>query len=216
MKSFIFRSILTIVMIFVPALPALTAEYPTKPITLIIPFPAGGSTDLTGRALAKAATKYLGQPIICENKPGGGGSVGPSLSVAKPADGYTIGVLTTATIIGFPMEKLNFSPIDDLTHIMRWGGYLLGIVVRADSPWKNIHELLEYSKQNPQRISYGSPGFASTPHLAVEELSLLTGIQWVHMPYKGIAETNAALLGGHIDAVSDSSGSRVCLQPLFS
>lgn len=193
-------------LILAAALPAIAAEYPTKPITLIIPFPPGGSTDLTGRALANAAKRYLGQPIICENKPGGGGSVGPSLLVAKPADGYTLGVLTTATLIAYPMGKLNFNPIDDLTHIMRWGGYLLGIVVRMDSPWKTIQELLQYSKQYPQKISYGSPGVGSTPHLAVEELSMLTGIQWVHMPYKGIAENNTALLGGHIDVISDSSG----------
>src|SRR5512137_2314098 len=113
-------------------------DFPNKPITLVIPYPPGGSTDLTGRALANAAKKYLGQPVICENKAGGGGTVGPSLVIAKPPDGYTIGVITASPTIAYHMGKLNFNPVEDLTHISRYGVYLYGLVVRSDSPWQTI------------------------------------------------------------------------------
>jgi len=207
MKSKSVGLLLAISLVLALGLPAMAAEYPTKPITLVIPYPAGGSTDLTGRALANAAKKYLGQPIICENKSGGGGSVGPSLVLPKPPDGYTIGIITSSPTIAYHMGKLNFNPIDDLTHIMRWGGYLFGLVVQTGSQWKTMQEFIQYSKQNPQKISYGSPGVGTPPHLAMEELaSLAGGVQWLHVPYKGGAESNAGLLGGHVEAVSDSSG----------
>ena len=198
--------VLTICLILAFGLPAMAAEYPTKPITLVIQYPPGGSTDLTARALANAARKYLGQPIICENKSGGGGTVGVALVAAKPADGYTIGVVTSSPTIAYHMGKLNFNPIDDLTHILRWAGYLFGTVVQADSPWKTLPELINHVKQHPKTVTYGSPGVGTPPHLAMEELSSLAGMQLLHMPYKGIAENNAALLGGHIDVISDSSG----------
>jgi tripartite-type tricarboxylate transporter receptor subunit TctC len=180
-------------------------DFPTKPITFVIPYPAGGSTDLTGRALANAAKKYLGQPIICENKSGGGGTVGPSLVITKPADGYTIGISHGAATIAWHMGKLNFSPLDDTTPIIRYTSYVFGMVVRADSPWKTIQELVKYAKENPGKVTYGTPGVGTNPHLAVEELGMITGIQLVHMPFKGGAESNTALLGGHIDAISDST-----------
>ncbi len=205
MKTVALIMITTVIMAF--GLPALAAEFPTKPITLVIPYPAGGSTDLTGRALANAAKKYLGQPIIVENKSGGGGTVGPSLVVPKPPDGYTIGIITSSPTIAYHMGKLNFNPVGDLTHIMRWAGYLFGLVVQTDSQWKTIQEFIQYAKQNPQKVSYGSPGVGTPPHLAMEELAALAGgIQFVHIPYKGGAESNTGLLGGHVDSVSDSSG----------
>jgi tripartite-type tricarboxylate transporter receptor subunit TctC len=205
MKTVVLIMITTVIMAF--GLPALAAEFPTKSITLVIPYPAGGSTDLTGRALANAAKKYLGQPIIVENKSGGGGTVGPSLVVPKPPDGYTIGIITSSPTIAYHMGKLNFNPVGDLTHILRWAGYLFGLVVQTDSQWKTIQEFIQYAKQNPQKVSYGSPGVGTPPHLAMEELAALAGgIQFVHIPYKGGAESNTGLLGGHVDSVSDSSG----------
>jgi tripartite-type tricarboxylate transporter receptor subunit TctC len=183
----------------------LAADFPTKPITFVIPYPAGGSTDVTGRVLVDAAKKHLSQPIICENKSGGGGTVGPALVLSKPPDGYTVGVSSGAVTIAWHMGKLNFNPLDDPTYIIRYTAYVFGMVVRADAPWKTIQEFVKYAKENPGKINYGTPGVGTNPHLAVEELSILTGIKLTHMPFKGGAECNAALLGGHIDAVSDST-----------
>jgi tripartite-type tricarboxylate transporter receptor subunit TctC len=186
--------------------PAMAAEYPAKTINLVIQYPAGGSTDLAARAMAAAARKYLGQPVICENKAGGGGTVGVALVAAKPPDGYTIGIVTSSPAMAFHMGKLNFHPLNDLTPIIRWGNYLFGITVRSDAQWKTMKELIQYVKQNPEKVSYGSPGVGTPPHLAMEELSMVAGLKFTHIPSKGIAENNTALLGGHIDAVSDSSG----------
>jgi len=205
------KGIITVLIVFCGLIltfgvPALASEYPAKPINLVIQYPPGGSTDLTARPLASAAEKILGQPIVCENKSGGGGTVGPSLVRTKRPDGYTIGVITSSPTMAYHMGKLDFHPFDDLTHILRWGNYLFGIAVRADAPWKTIQDLIKYAKENPKKITYGSPGVGTPPHLAMEELSMAAGIQLIHMPYKGIAENNAALLGGHIDSISDSSG----------
>ena len=181
-------------------------SYPNKPISLIIPYPPGGSTDLTARPLAMGSKKYLGQPVVGENKPGGGGTVGVAMLVSKPADGYTIGVSTGSTLQAYHMGKLSFHPLNDLTPIIRWGDYLYGLLVRTDSQWKTIQDLIQYARQNPGKLSYGTPGTGSSGHLGIEELSMAAGIQLVHVPYKGGAEINTALLGGHIDVLSNSSG----------
>ena len=186
-------------------MPGLAQEYPSKPITLVVPYPPGGSTDLTGRAMANAAKKYLAQPVICENKAGGGGTVGPSLVISKPPDGYTVGISSGAVTIAWHMGKLNFNPLEDSTPIIRYTTYVFGMVVRADAPWKTMQEFVKYAKENPGKVTYGTPGVGTNPHLAMEELGILTGIKLVHMPFKGGAEAATALLGGHIDAVSDST-----------
>ncbi len=188
------------------AFPTMGAEYPNKPITLVIQYPPGGSTDLTARALANGAKKYLGQPIICENKAGGGGTVGVAIVASKPADGYTIGIVTSSPTMAYHMGKLNFHPLNNLTPIIRWANYLFGITVRSDSQWKTMQEIIQYVKQHPETVSYGSPGVGTPPHLAMEELSMVAGTKFIHVPHKGIAENVTALLGKHIEVISDSSG----------
>jgi len=194
-----------LVLIF--CLPLSATEFPAKPITLISPFTPGGASDPTVRVYANAASKFLGKPVIVENKPGGGTSVGPSLVVTRPPDGYTLGVYVNGSIAGsYHMGKLNFNPASDLTHIIRFAGIVNGLVVRADSPWKTIQEFIKYSKENPMKVSYGSPGIGTPPHLAMEELAYLAGgIQWIHIPQKGGNECVTSLLGGHVDAISVSS-----------
>ena len=197
----------TILLTYAWGFSTVAAEYPIKPVTLIIPYPAGGSTDVTTRALGNIAKKYIDQPLVIENKPGGGSVVGTTLMASKPADGYTIGTMASGPItISWHMGKLSFHPIDDVTLIMRLTGYLMGIAVRADSPWKTLPEFVDYAKKNPGKVSFGSPGVGTGGHLAMEELAYIAGIKIVHVPYKGGAETNTALLGGHVEIISDSSG----------
>ncbi len=191
---------------------AMAQDYPTKPITLILCHPPGGTTDIITRPLANAAKQYLGgQPFIFDNRGGGGGTVGPSIVATKPPDGYTIGVMTKATLIAYQMGKLTFNPLTDLTPIMTYTAALQGIVVRADAPWKTIQELMEYAKKNPGKVSYGSAGVGTTAHLPIEKLCLEAGIKLVHIPYSGTGEQAPALLGGHIDFLSGSGATWIPL-----
>lgn len=188
--------------------PGFCAEFPVKPINLIISFPPGGTSDLTGRAIANAARKFFGQPIIVENKPGGGGTVGLNLMLTKPPDGYTLGLMTsTAVTISYHMGKIDFNPVDDVTHIIRILGTVNGLVVRTEAKWKTIQDFIDDSRRNPKEVSIGTPGMGSGSHLTMEELAHSAGnVQWTHIPYKGGGEMYSALLGGHVDAVIDAAG----------
>jgi tripartite-type tricarboxylate transporter receptor subunit TctC len=116
-------------------------------------------------------------------------------------------LITSGVTIAYHMGKLRFNPNDEVTHIMRWGGYLFGIMVHADARWKTIQEFIQYSRENPQQVTYTSVGVGTSPHLAMEELAMAAGnVQWIHVPSKGGSEASTALLGGHVDASSGSSG----------
>jgi tripartite-type tricarboxylate transporter receptor subunit TctC len=187
-------------------MPAAAAEFPVKPVTFILPMPPGGATDTAVRPLVNEAKKYLGQPIIVENKPGGGNTIGVQIVASKPPDGYTIGVMQRSTLIALHMGRLNFNPVDEATHIMNFSGLLMGIAVRADAPWKTIQEFIEHARKNPGSINYGTPGTGTTAHLPVEELAMDAGVKLNHVPYNGDAGCIPAILGGHVDAISATSG----------
>ena len=181
--------------------------YPERPVTLIVPWPAGGSADIVLRALAESMSKHLGQRVIVENKPGAAGTVGPAYMArnSRP-DGYTISQMPI-TVYRLPyMEKVNYDPISDFTSIIGITRYSYGTVVRADAPWKTWQELGTYARANPDKITYGSPGTGSTLHIAMEEFSARNGIKWLHVPFKGLADNLTSLMGGHISASADSSG----------
>ena len=175
------------------------AQYPTKPITLIIGHSAGGVGDLTGRALADGASKTLGQPIVVMNKPGAGGSIGVSLVKNAKPDGYTIGNLTTGGIFAQYIRKPPYDINGDFTPIIRYGDFYYGVVVRADSPWKTFKELVDYAKANPGKIKYSTSGPGTVHHLAMEKLAKQEGFKWVHIPSPGCHPGITALLGGHVD-----------------
>jgi tripartite-type tricarboxylate transporter receptor subunit TctC len=182
-------------------------QFPTRAVTLIVPWPAGGSTDIGMRALASATEKHLGQSIVIENKPGAGGTIGPAnmAAGAKP-DGYTVAQLPI-TVFRMPfIQKTTFDPTKDFTYIIHITGYTFGVVVKADAPWKTFGELIDYARANPGKINYGTPGAGTSLHITMEQIAKLKGIKWTHVPFKGVAESMNALLGGHIDVVSDSTG----------
>lgn len=181
--------------------------FPSKPITLIVPWPPGGSSDLHMRAFAEIASKHLGQPIIVENKPGAGGTLGPvtMAQTAKP-DGYTL-IQFPISMLRYPhMQKLAVDPIRDFTYVINLTGYTFGVVVRADAPWKTWREFLDYAKANPGKVSFGSTGTGTSPHLLMEIVGAQEGIQFLHVPFKGNADSTQALMGGHIMAQSDATG----------
>jgi tripartite-type tricarboxylate transporter receptor subunit TctC len=182
-------------------------QFPTRPVTLIVPWPAGGSTDIGMRALAAATEKHLGQSIVIENRPGAAGTIGPAnmAANAKP-DGYTVAQLPI-TVFRIPfILKTTFDPTKDFTYIIHVTGYTFGIVVKADAPWKTFDELIAYAKANPGKINYGTPGAGSSLHITMEQIAKIKGIKWTQVPFKGVADSMNALLGGHIDVTADSTG----------
>ena len=186
---------------------ASSQAFPTKPITLIVPWPAGGSTDRHMRALAELASKNLGQNIIVENKPGGGGTLGPGTMArtAKP-DGYTITQYPLGMLRIPHMQKMQWDPLKDFTFIVGVSGYTFGFTVRADSPYKTFNDYIEAARKSPGKIDYGSTGIGSSPHLLMEEVAINAKVELNHVPFKGNADLQSALLGGHVMAQSDATG----------
>jgi tripartite-type tricarboxylate transporter receptor subunit TctC len=180
------------------------AEFPERPLNILVSFAAGGSSDMSFRALAIGAEKYLGQSIIVENKGGGGGTLAlANIANAKP-DGYILCQAASTGIVRAPqMQKVTYKPLKSFTPIMAYvGAHNSGLVVRTEASWKTMKEFLDYAKQNPGKIKYGTPGVGSAPHHAMEFLAHKEGIKWVHVPYTGSAPAMTAVLGGHIDAGS--------------
>jgi tripartite-type tricarboxylate transporter receptor subunit TctC len=182
------------------------ASFPTKPVTLIVPWPPGGSTDRHLRVLADAASKHLPQPIVIDNKPGASGTLGAAALVSAKPDGYTIAQLPIPVFRLPYMQKVTFDPKKDFTYIINTTGYTFGTAVLASSPWKTWKEFLAYAKANPGKIRYGSPGTGTTLHVTMEQIAKANGIQWTQVPFKGEAEATAALLGEHVEAVALGTG----------
>ncbi|QQS13624.1 MAG: tripartite tricarboxylate transporter substrate binding protein [Rhodospirillales bacterium] len=190
-----------------PFAAAAQAKFPERPIKLIIPWAAGGPADAGFRILAESVSTELGQPVIVENKAGASGILGAiALQDAKP-DGYTISQMHMSVLRQPLLNKsLTYHPINDLTYILQITGFTMGVVVRADAPWKTLPELLAHAKANPGKLNYGTLGIGSTQHLAMERVGMIQGLSWTHAPYRGTADTLRALLGGEIDFASEASG----------
>ena len=176
-----------------------TARYPSKPITYVIPLPAGGAPDLASRLICKEAEKFLGQPIVAVNKPGGSFSVGiAAIASAKP-DGYTIGYTGHPGMFVSPLtDKVPYHPVKDLRQIMQYAYMNVAVTVKGDSPFKDFKDIIAFARQNPKKLTYGSAGVGSLGHLAMEQIAKREKVQFTHIPFKGSPETQVALLGGHI------------------
>jgi len=189
----------------IPGIGFAQERYPTKPINFLIGYPAGGTTDICARPLVAAASKILGQPIVVVNKPGGASAVAmASLKNEKP-DGYTIGILPSGAVLSQHMRKVPYDSAKDFTPIMQYAVYLYGLVVKPDSPWKTFREFIEYAKANPGKIRYSTAGPGVPQHLVMERLALKEKIKWTHIPFEGGPQAIAALLGGHVEASSQTT-----------
>ncbi len=179
--------------------------WPTKPIRLIVNFPAGGTTDQMARAFAPRLSETLGQPIVIENRVGGGGNVGLELAVKAAPDGYTLLASSGSPIIVGPhLYKLGFDVARDLVPIVPLARILTVLVVRPGLPVRSVAELLAYARTNPGKLNYGSVGVGSTLHIHAERMLHAGKIQATHVPYKGAAQMLTALLGDEVDFAFDS------------
>ncbi len=174
-------------------------EYPTKPINLMIGMAPGGLIDPAIRAAAKAAEKYLGQPFIVENKAGGGGTTAFGILAKEKPDGYHLAGAGSPPLTYVPHFRQVSYTLKDFIPICSFGrGAPLGVIVRADSPFKTLRDLIEYARKNPEAVTYGSTGVGMPLHLCAEYIALKEGVKFTHIPYKGSSAAFAALLGGHI------------------
>jgi tripartite-type tricarboxylate transporter receptor subunit TctC len=181
--------------------------FPNKPITLICPWPPGGSTDLHLRKLAEIASKHLGQNVIIENRPGGSGLNGPvGMSKTARPDGYTLSQLVITAYRIPHMQKVDWDPLTDFSYIIGLAGYTFGIVVKNDSPFKTFGDLIAYAKANPGKLSYATPGTGTSLHLAMSDIEAKAGVEFLHVPFKGYADGALALMGGHVMMQIDSTG----------
>jgi len=181
-------------------------SWPTRSITMIVPFPPGGLADLVARPVAEAMSRELGQPVVIENKAGAGGGIGMSLAAKSKPDGYTILMaLSSLTVIPEADLLLGRTPmfmLNDLRPVARYTADPTVLAVRAESPWKSVQEFVDDARKRPGAINYGSSGNYGTMHVPMEILAQVSGSKLTHIPFTGAGPAVVALLGGQIDAVS--------------
>ncbi|MDB5415596.1 MAG: hypothetical protein JWR10_3931 [Rubritepida sp.] len=182
-------------------------RYPDRPIRLIIPWTAGSSSDVQLRSLVDQASRALGQPVISENRSGAGGTL-HAMHLAKEArpDGYTIGQMHLSVVRRpFLVRAPQWDVTTDFTHIIGLCGWLYGVAVKADSPFRTFPEMIAYARANPGRLSFATSGTATTNHLAMEDIAAREGIELTHVPFRGSSEGVTAVLSGSVTMIADSS-----------
>ncbi len=186
--------------------PAAHAQgYPTKPVRLVVPFPAGGATDIFARALSQKLGERLGTTVVVDNKPGAGGTIGSDLAAKAPADGYTLLLATTSThSIGPSFGKVPYDAVADFTPIAHVGDAPSLMLVPNSSPAKTVKEWVEYARRNPGKLNYASSGNGTVVHLGTEYFKAQAGLFLVHIPYRGTALAIPDLVSGKLDLLFDS------------
>lgn len=182
--------------------------YPTKPVTIVVPFSPGGATDIMSRLLAERLNKRLGQPVVVENKPGAGTMIASDYVAKAPADGYTL--LVAASSLGIApslYKKVNYDPIKDFAPISQVASVVHVLVVHPSIPAKNVGELVTWLKANPTKANYGSVGAGTSTHLESELFNSVAGVKMAHIPYKGSAPALTDLVGGQLQVMFDAYAS---------
>ena len=184
------------------ASPLCAQGYPAKAVRFILPFPPGGPTDILGRIIGQRLAVQLGQPVVPENRPGAGGNVGTEYGAKQPADGYSI-VLASPSLSISPglYKKLGYDPVKDFAPITLVAQIPNVLLVHPSVPAKTLKELVQLAKAHPGKLNFGSGGLGTSNHLGSEMLKGLTGIDMVHVPYKGSNEAMVGMIGGHVDMV---------------
>ncbi|MCH2558785.1 MAG: tripartite tricarboxylate transporter substrate binding protein [Alcanivorax sp.] len=200
-KTTFSRSLLGLALSVLPLLaaPAWAADYPSRPITEIVPYPAGGSTDLAGRAVANAMGEVLGAKVVVDNRSGGGGSVGMAALARARADGYTIGVAPVGTIANQPHMHRTPYNAESFDYLCQFYYAPQVLAVKPGSEFKTLKDVVDYAKAHPGELTYGTPGPGTLPHLQIEQFKRLAGADITHVPFAGDGPGLTALMGGHID-----------------
>jgi tripartite-type tricarboxylate transporter receptor subunit TctC len=176
--------------------------FPNRPVRVVIPYPAGGTTDMLGRIIGQRLSDLWKQPVVADNKPGAGGSIGAALVAKAPPDGYTLVLGNSASHGAYELLNPTNTPyhsIRDFSPITLLAMSKLALVVRPNLPAQSVKELVALAKSQPGKLNYGSPSIGSSPHLAIELLKMVTGTDIVHIPYAGAAPARTALLAGSLD-----------------
>ncbi len=188
-----------------PCARAATA-FPSRPITLWVPWPAGGATDISLRLLAELASQTLGQKVLVDNRGGAGGTLAmPILQQAEP-DGYTIAQLPQTIFRAPHTQRVLWDPIRDVTPIIQISGTTFGVLVSSTSPFRSLDDLFAYARSKPGELSIATNGVGTTPHVVLEELFTQRGLKYIHVPYKGTAEQLHAISAGQVMAGVNSTG----------
>lgn len=200
-----FARALTAVAALIFASPALAAEYPDKPVRLVVPFPPGGGADNLARLIMPRVAQALGQPIVIENKPGAGGNVGAEFVARATPDGYTLlyGTNGTHSINASLYRNLRFDPIKDFAPVARMTSIAAMLIVNPKLPASSVAELISYAKANPGALNFASAGNGTTSHLAGELFKTAAGVDIVHIPYRGGALAISDLIGGQVQMMID-------------
>ncbi|HSV81472.1 MAG TPA: tripartite tricarboxylate transporter substrate binding protein [Ramlibacter sp.] len=180
-------------------------SFPEKPITVLAAFPAGAGADASLRALAAAAGRHLGQQVLVDNRPGVAGTLAATALMNARPDGYTLAQVTNTLVRQSFITRTNYDVTRDFSYVIGVTAFEFGLAVRADAPWKTLDEFLAHAKAHPG-VTYGTSGVGTAQHQVMERLAEARGIRWTHVPYKGTAPLLTDLQGGHLGAVSDTSG----------
>ncbi|HSB48371.1 MAG TPA: tripartite tricarboxylate transporter substrate binding protein [Burkholderiales bacterium] len=176
-------------------------KYPTRPIRLLVPFPAGGQTDIITRTFAQKLTEAFKQTVVVDNRPGAAGSIGTEIAVKASPDGYTFIMVSTSYAANAALYKLSFDPLSDMVPVVMVGEIANLVTAHPSGPAKNIKELVAYAKANPGKLNYGSGGTGSGNHLAAELFNQMAGTRMTHVPYKGATSATSDLIGGQIQLI---------------
>jgi tripartite-type tricarboxylate transporter receptor subunit TctC len=180
-------------------------SWPTKPVRIVVPFPAGGPTDVMTRALAEKLSQALGQPVVVDNQPGAGGSIGSDLVAKSAPDGYTLLMATSSThSIGPYLAKVPYDPRKDFTPVVYVGKATNILVVSPVLNINSLRELIDYAKKNPGKVNYATSGVGSISHLTSEMFASMAGVKIVHVPYKGTQLSMPDLMSGQVTMLFDS------------
>jgi tripartite-type tricarboxylate transporter receptor subunit TctC len=184
-----------------PKMVTKTRNYPDKPITVIVPFSAGGGLDLVARALEKTANQHLGQPLIIVNKPGGAGTVAWNELAGATPDGYTIGITGVEIMLQPLYSSTKYNYPTALEPLVQVSSHSMVMAVQAERPWQNVDDLVSYARQHPGKLKFGNSGMGSISHVLGEMFAHNVGITLEPVPFRGASETLAALLGGHVQVI---------------